>query len=57
MTTRLRRLLLLLGASILMMQALFISIGMVYSETTIDTEEQEQIALPPMKNLLKRRAG
>ncbi|MBX8979361.1 hypothetical protein HCH24_16495, partial [Enterococcus gallinarum] len=53
MTTRLRRLLLLLGASILMMQALFISIGMVYSETTIDTEEQEQIALPPMKNLLK----
>ncbi|MEY8672356.1 WxL domain-containing protein [Enterococcus gallinarum] len=36
-----------------MMQALFISIGMVYSETTIDTEEQEQIALPPMKNLLK----
>lgn len=53
MTTRLRRPLLLLGASILMMQALILSIGMVYAETTMDTEEQKQVEHPSMKNLLK----
>ena len=53
MTTRLRRPLLLLGASILMMQALILSIGMVYAETTMDTEDQKQVEHPPMKNLLE----
>lgn len=53
MTTRLRRPLLLLGASILMMQALILSIGMVYAETTMDTEEHKQVEHPSMKNLLK----
>lgn len=53
MTTRLRRPLFLLGASILMMQALILSIGMVYAETTMDTEEQKQVEHPSMKNLLK----
>ena len=53
MTTRLRRPLLLLGASILMMQALILSIGIVYAETTMDTEEQKQVEHPSMKNLLK----
>ncbi|MGH1745908.1 WxL domain-containing protein [Enterococcus entomosocium] len=53
MTTRLRRPLLLLGASILMMQALILSIGMVYAETTMDTEEQKQVEHPSMKNLQK----
>ncbi|MFW8577744.1 WxL domain-containing protein [Enterococcus entomosocium] len=53
MTTRLRRPLLLLGASILMMQALILSIGIVYAETTMDTEDQKQVEHPPMKNLLE----
>lgn len=53
MTTRLRRPLLLLGASILMMQALILSIGMVYAETTMDTEEQKQVEHPSIKNLQK----
>jgi hypothetical protein len=36
-----------------MMQALILSIGMVYAETTMDTEEQKQVEHPSMKNLQK----
>ncbi|TPR56917.1 WxL domain-containing protein [Enterococcus sp. OL5] len=53
MTTRFRRPMLVLGATILIMQAIFMPVGMVYAETTMDTEEQEQVELPPMKNYLE----
>jgi len=36
-----------------MMQALILSIGIVYAETTMDTEDQKQVEHPPMKNLLE----
>ena len=54
MTTRLRKPLLVLGTTILVMQAVFMPVGMVYAETTMDTEEQEQVELPPMKNYLEQ---
>ena len=53
MTTRLRKPLLVLGTTILVMQAVFMPVGMVYAETTMDTEEQEQVELPLMKNYLE----
>ncbi|MGM7317101.1 WxL domain-containing protein [Enterococcus casseliflavus] len=53
MTTRFRRPLLVLGTTILVMQAVFMPISMVYAETTMNTEEQEQVELPPMKNYLE----
>lgn len=43
---------LVLGTTILIMQAVFMPVGMVYAET-IDIEEQEKIELPPMKNYLE----
>lgn len=53
MTTRFRRPMLVLGTTILIMQAVFMPVGMVYAETTMDTEEQELMELPPMKNYLE----
>lgn len=55
MTTRFKKLLLVLGTTILVMQAIFMPVGMVYAETTTDTEdpEQEHLELPPMKNYLE----
>ncbi|MFP8918500.1 WxL domain-containing protein [Enterococcus innesii] len=53
MTTRFRRPMLVLGTTILVMQAVFMPVGMVYAETTINTEEQELMELPPMKNYLE----
>lgn len=53
MTTRFRRPMLWLGTTILVMQAVFMPVGMVYAETTSDTEEQEIVELPPMKNYLE----
>ncbi|MEC5340890.1 WxL domain-containing protein [Enterococcus casseliflavus] len=53
MTTRFRRPMLMLGTTILIMQAVFMPVGMVYAETTMDTEEQELMELPPMKNYLE----
>ncbi|OTO90200.1 WxL domain-containing protein [Enterococcus sp. DIV0385] len=52
MTTRFRRPMLALGTTILIIQAVFMPVGMVYAETTMDTEEQELMELPPMKNYL-----
>lgn len=53
MTTRFRRPMLVLGTTLLVMQAVFMPVGMVYAETTTDTDEQEQVELPPMKNYLE----
>ncbi|TPD98170.1 hypothetical protein FJO98_17330, partial [Enterococcus sp. PF-2] len=53
MATRFRRPLLVLGTTILVMQAVFMPFGMVYAETTMDTGEQELMELPPMKNYLE----
>ncbi len=44
---------LVLGTTILVMQAVFMPVGMVYAETTMDTEEQELVELPLMKNYLE----
>lgn len=55
MTTRFRRPMLMLGTTILIMQAVFMPVGMVYAETTMDTEEQERMELPPMKNYLEEK--
>ncbi|BBM16279.1 WxL domain surface protein (plasmid) [Enterococcus mundtii] len=53
MTTRLRRPMLVLGTTLLIIQAVFMPVGMVYAETTMDIEEQELMELPPMKNYLE----
>ncbi|WP_429972405.1 pectate lyase-like adhesive domain-containing protein, partial [Enterococcus sp. AZ015] len=53
MITRFRRPMLVLGTTILIMQAIFTPVGMVYAKTTVDTEEQELMELPPMKNYLE----
>lgn len=42
----------MLGTTILIMQAVFMPVGMVYAETTMDTEEQEQVELPLPENHL-----
>ncbi len=44
---------LVLGTTILVMQAVFMPVGMVYAETKMDTEEQELVELPLMKNYLE----
>ena len=53
MTTIFRRPMLVLGTTLLIMQAVFMPVGMVYAETMVDTEEQERMELPPMKNYLE----
>ncbi|ONN40999.1 WxL domain-containing protein [Enterococcus mundtii] len=53
MTTRLKRPMLLLGTIILVMQVVFMPIGMVYAETTIDTEEHEPVEFPAIENSLR----
>ncbi|MGM7317252.1 WxL domain-containing protein [Enterococcus casseliflavus] len=53
MATRFRRPMLMLGTIIWIMQTVLMPFGIVYAETTIDTEEQEQVELPPMKNYLE----
>ncbi len=57
MIAGLKKSMLVLGTTILVMQAVFMPIGMVYAETMIDTEEQELVGLPPMKNYLEDQAG
>lgn len=42
-----------LSMIMLMIQAIFTPISIVYAETTMDTEEQELMELPPMKNYLE----
>ena len=54
MTTRFIRPMLVLGTTLLVMQAVFMPVGMVYAETTTGTDEQEQVELPPMKNYLEK---
>ncbi|MER1955635.1 MAG: hypothetical protein ABS865_08950, partial [Desemzia incerta] len=54
MTMRFRRPMLVLGMTILFMQAVFMPVGMVYAETTMDTEENKPVELPPMTNYLKQ---
>ncbi|MGL9772820.1 WxL domain-containing protein [Enterococcus sp. DIV0996a] len=53
MPARLRRSVLLLGTAILMMHLVSTPFSMVYGETTLDTEEQEQVELPPVQNSLE----
>ena len=54
MTTRFRRPMLVLVTAILIMQTtVFMPVGMVYAETMVDTEEQELVELPLMKNYLE----
>lgn len=53
MTTRFRQTMLVLGTIILVMQAVFMPVSVVYAETTMDTEEQELVELPLMKNYLE----
>lgn len=50
---RFRRPMLVLGMTILFMQAVFMPVGMVYAETTMDTEENKPVELPPMTSYLK----
>ncbi len=44
---------LVLGTTILIMQAVLMPVGMVYTEATMDTDEQELVELPAMKNYLE----
>ncbi|MFB8625992.1 pectate lyase-like adhesive domain-containing protein, partial [Enterococcus casseliflavus] len=53
MTTRFRRPMLVLGTTILFIQSVCMPVGMVYAETKMDTEEQELVELPLMKNYLE----
>ncbi len=53
MTQRLQRTMLMSRMIILVIQVIFMPIGMVLAEPTIDTKEQEQVELPPIKNYLK----
>jgi len=48
---------LVLGTTILVMQAVFMPVGMVYAETTMDTEEQEQMKLSTFQNLIEELAS
>lgn len=57
MATRFRRPLLVLGTTILIMQAVFMPVGMVYAGTTMDTEEQDLVKLPPVKNYLEEESA
>nr|WP_260697325.1 hypothetical protein [Enterococcus mundtii] len=53
MPSRLRRTMLFLGTTILVIQTVTIPIGMVYAETMIDSVEHEQVELPAIQNSLK----
>ena len=53
MTQRLKRTMLMSGMIILTIQVIFMPIGMVLAEPTMDTKEQEQVELPPLKNYLE----
>ncbi|MDB1689568.1 WxL domain-containing protein [Enterococcus casseliflavus] len=53
MTTRFRRPMLVLGTTILIIQSVFMPVGMVYAETSIDTEEQKPVELPDFENSLE----
>ena len=55
MDTGLRKPMRILGMTIVVIQALFISISMVYAETTIDKEEQ--VERLPIKNYLEESAS
>ncbi len=44
---------LVLGTTILIMQAVFMPVGMVYAETTMETGELEQVELPFAENYLE----
>ncbi|MDO7873022.1 MAG: WxL domain-containing protein [Enterococcus casseliflavus] len=56
MIAGLRKSMLVLGMTILVMQALFLPIGIVYAETTVNYgEEQEQVELPPMTDYLNEQ--
>ncbi|MFS0959183.1 WxL domain-containing protein [Enterococcus casseliflavus] len=50
----LRRIMIVLSTTLLTVQVFFMPISIVYAGTTIDTEEQEQVELPPMKNYLEK---
>ncbi|WP_258183632.1 WxL domain-containing protein [Enterococcus mundtii] len=53
MPSRLRRTMLFLGTTILVIQTVTIPIGMVYAETMTDSVEHEQVELPAIQNSLK----
>ncbi|WP_233499070.1 WxL domain-containing protein [Enterococcus sp. CR-Ec1] len=57
MISRLRRVMLVLGTTILIMQAVFMPAGMVYAETMTDTEEQEQMKLSNFQNPIEELAS
>ncbi|MDK4450924.1 WxL domain-containing protein [Enterococcus casseliflavus] len=52
MTTRFKKKLLLLGTIILMLESVFVPIGIVHAETTLSEEKQEQVERPSMKTYL-----
>ena len=53
MTRGLRRSMLVLVTTILVMQVVLMPVCMVYAETMFDKEKQELVDLPPMKNYLE----
>ena len=53
MPSRLRRTMLFLGTTILVIQTVTIPIGMVYAETTMDNVEHEPMERPAIQNSLK----
>ena len=53
MFSRLRRAMLLLGTTILVLQTAFMPIGMYSAETTMDTDEHEPVELPSTRNSLE----
>ncbi|BBM16336.1 WxL domain-containing protein [Enterococcus mundtii] len=57
MISRLRRVMLVLGTTILIMPAVFMPAGMVYAETMTDTEEQEQMKLSIFQNPIEELAS
>ncbi|WP_438770503.1 WxL domain-containing protein [Enterococcus sp. DIV0213h] len=54
---RFRRPMLVLGMTILFIQSVFMSVGMVYAQTTMDTEEHEPVELPAIQNYLEELTG
>ncbi|WP_333493802.1 pectate lyase-like adhesive domain-containing protein, partial [Enterococcus casseliflavus] len=50
---RFRRPMLVLGMTILFIQSVFMPVGMVYAQTTMDTEEHEPVELPAIQNYLE----
>lgn len=53
MSSRLRRTMLLLGTTILVIQTAFMPIGILSAETTMDTDEHEPVELPSIQNSLE----